>query len=389
MAVNDLTFNQLAGTLTAIVNQATGKSNLTPTNTSEFVSVAQVGLKTGYDPLATAISQVLGRTIFSMRPYSRKFKGLEVNEQKWGAITRKVVAIDKPFEADDRLALTDGASVDQYRVNKPQALQTNFYGANVYQKSLTIYRDQLDTAFQSPDDFQRFLGMVVQNASDQIEQAHESTARATIANFVGGKKANDAANVIHLLAEYNAQSGQELDAQTIYQDANFASFARWMYSRIATIGGMMAERSTKFHQNLTNTDIMRHTPVDEQRVFLYQPTLNQINSQVLSTTYNDNYLKIAKTEGVNFWQSINSPASISVTPMGLNADGTVSATAAQTVNNLFGVIADREALGYTTMSTWAANTPFNARGGYYNMFWHFTERYWNDFTENGVILLLD
>ena len=34
-------------------------------------------------------------------------------------------------------------------------------------------------------------------------------------------------------------------------------------------------------------------------------------------------------------------------------------------------------------------TPYNAAGKYWNTFFHFTERYWNDFTENGIVLLLD
>ena len=33
--------------------------------------------------------------------------------------------------------------------------------------------------------------------------------------------------------------------------------------------------------------------------------------------------------------------------------------------------------------------PFNARGGYTNFFWHFTDRYNLDLTENAVVLVLD
>ena len=141
---NDLTFNQLSTVLTAITNQATGVNNIEAVDTASFISVAQTALKTGYDPLTTAISQVLSKTIFSVRPYTRKFKGLNVSNQRYGNHVRKLLTIDKPFEDDDRLKLVDGESIDQYKVNKPKVLQTNFYGANQYQKSVTIYEDQLD-----------------------------------------------------------------------------------------------------------------------------------------------------------------------------------------------------------------------------------------------------
>lgn len=391
MAVNSLTFNQLSTVLNGIVSQATGVSNITPTNTSEFVSVAQTALKTGYDPVINAISQVLSRTIFAMRPYTRKFRGLEVDNQMYGNIVRKINTVDKNFEDDSRLTLTDGSSVDQYTVNKPEVIQTNFYGANVFQKSLTIFRDQLDSAFSGPDEFARFISMIMSNADDMIAQAHEATARATIGNFVGGKVTADANSVIHLLTEYNALTGSEFSSTTIYQPANFAPFMRWVASRVNSLCAWMTERTEKYHINLTGKPVMRHTPKADQRIYMYNPALEQINAMVKSNTYNADFLNIAYTEGVNYWQAVNTPDQIQVKPIYLNAaDGTLTtATDNVTVSDVFGVIADRDAMGYTIVNQWSSPSPFNAKGGYTNMFWHFTDRFWNDFMENGIILLLN
>ena len=68
-----MTFNQAAQLLNAIQQQATGQAALTATDLSEFVSAAQTTLRTGYSPVMQAISQVLSRTIFSIRPYRRRF----------------------------------------------------------------------------------------------------------------------------------------------------------------------------------------------------------------------------------------------------------------------------------------------------------------------------
>ena len=397
MAVNSLTFNQLATVLNSIVSQATGKTAITPTNTGEFTSVANVALSTGYDPLMTAISQVLSRTIFSIRPYTRKFGGLEVSEQQFGNVTRKLNIADKDFENDDRFALTDGESVDMFKVNKPSVLQTNFYGANIYQKSLTIYRDQLDNAFQNADEFGRFITMIMTNASDLLEQARENMARATLANFIGGKLEGDADNVIHLLTEYNALTGLNLTATSVYQPENFKAFVQWAYSRIAAISSLMTERSQKFHVNVTkwggasvDKSISRHTPYEYQKVYLYAPARFQMEMMALADTYHDGFLRLAYNETVNFWQSIDTPDSINVTPTYMtNTGGLTTAEEAVNQSDVFGVIFDRDAAGYTLVNQWSSPTPFNARGGYTNIFWHETARYWNDFTENGVVLLLD
>lgn len=389
MATNDLTFSQTATVLNSIVKQATGQTAQLPTNTAEFVSVAQTALKAGYDPVLNAISQVLSRTIFSIRPYNRKFAGLQVDNQKFGNITRKLNIADKDWEDDARFELVDGQSVDMFKVNKPNILQTNFYGANVYERSYTIFRDQLDNAFRSPEEFARFLTMVTSNCSDMIEQAHENLARATLANFIGGK-VSATNSVYHLLTEYNTLTGLNLTATSVFEPANYKAFMQWVYARVAAISALMTERSIKFQINVTGKEISRHTPYDRQKVFLYSPTAYQIESQVLADTYHDNYLRYAYNERVNFWQAIETPDTLNVIPTYLQADGTLTTPqAAVTVSKLFGCIIDEEAAGYTVVNTWSAPTPFNAKGGYSNVFFHFTDRFWNDFTEKGVILLLD
>lgn len=392
MAVNDLTFNQLSMVLNSIVQQATGQQAQQVTNTAEFVSVAQTALKTGYDPVLQAISLVLSRTIFSIRPYTRKFGGLMVSNQQFGNIVRKLNIADKDWEEDSRFELTDQNSVDMYKVNKPSILQTNFYGANVFEKSLTIFKDQLDCAFSSPEEFGRFLSMTMTNASDMIEQAHENLARATLANFIGGKISGDTASVIHLLTEYNTITGLKtpLTDETVYQPANFKPFMQWVYSRVASLSSLMTERTQKFHINVTGKEISRHTPVNKQKVYLYAPARYQTETMVLADVYHDNFLRMADNETVNFWQSIDKPDEINVQPVYLQADGTLkSDDSPVNQKGIFGVMFDEEAAGYTVVNQWSAPTPFNSKGGYSNIFWHFTDRYWNDFTENGIVLLLD
>lgn len=389
MAANDLTINQISTVLGEIVGQATGSKPMAVTDTSSFVTVAQIGLKTGYDTLATAISQVLSRTIFSTRPYNRKFGGLEVSNQRYGNHVRKLSPIDKGPEDDERYSLTEGGAVDHYKVSKPLVQQTNFYGANAYQRHQTTYRDQLDMAFRSPDEFASFLSMMLSNVSDMIEQDHENTARATVANLVGGAIDLAGANVIHCLTEYNAITGGKYTADTVLNPDTIAGFAKYLVSRINTIAKMLTERSNVFHQTIGGKTVMRHTPVERQKAYIYTDYLSKVYANVFSTVFNENYLKIADTEEVNFWQSITTPGSINVTPA--YTDGTSGdVVKGEAVNKpILATLFDEEAAGYTVVNQWTQNTPMNAAGGYYNTYWHFTDRYWNDFTENHVVFVLD
>ena len=279
-----------------------------------------------------------------------------------------------------------------YKVRKPKIVQTNFYGYNTFSDFVTRFREQLQVAFSGPEQLGEFWANLMVEWTNKHEQFHETMARTALLNFIGGKLAGDTSNVIHLLTEYKAFTGDEtLTAQNIYQPENYKAFVQWMYARIAVLTNMMTERSTKFHTNLDNSrNIMRHTPLSDQRVYLYAPTRYQTQMMALADTYHDNFLTLADNETVNFWQSIDEPDSINITPTYLLPAGTLQQhTAAIEQANVIGVIFDREAIGISTYAEEMSVTPYNSRGRYWNIWSSFTDRYWNDFTENGIVLLLD
>lgn len=386
--VNSMRFEDASAILNNIRKQVTGESAIAIENSADFVSVATTLLQSGYDPVLNAITQMVTKTIFSIRPYNRKFGGIKMDSDQWGAIVRKLSIADKDWDQDVRFDLVDGQSIDMYKVNKPNILQTNFYGQNVFEKNYTIFRDQLDNAFSGPNEFGRFMSMVVQNTSDMIEQAHESIARMTIANFVGGKVAANNA-VIHLITEYNEHTGASLTPGNVYNPTNFNDFIKWMYARVGTLTSLMSNRSQEFQINVTGKEIKRHTPYEMQKVYLYSPLLKEMDARVLADTFHEDFLKYADVEAVDFWQSIESTMSLNVKPSYMNAAGNIVEGENTSISNLAGVIFDRDAVGFTTIHNWSATTPFNAKGGYWNTFHHFTERWFNDFTEKGIILLLD
>ena len=390
MSVNTMNFEQAASVLNNIRKQVTGETAAAPVNTSQFISIGTTILQAGYEPTLSAITQMIAKTIFSIRPYNRKFGGIKMDEEQWGAIVRKLAIVDTDWETDTHYDLIDGQSLDHYVIKKSPVLQLNFYGQNVFERHMTIYTNQLDSAFADPSSFGRFMAMLTQNIMDMIEQNHESIARMTIGNFIGAKVSQNN-GVIHLLTEYNAETGitPALTATTVYDPQYFGDFCKWMFARIATLTSLMTERSQEFQINVTGKAINRHTPFEMQKVYIYAPLMNEMKSRVLSATFHPEFIDYADVEAVNFWQSIQSPMRLNVTPVYLKADGTYDTAAAQNIINLVGVIFDRDALGYTMVNERAAVTPLNAKGLYFNQYWHETSRWYNDQSEKGIVLLLD
>lgn len=388
MAVNELSFAQSAAILTDLYEQATGqKPTITVVDSGSFTTVAQMVLKTGYDTVINSISQVLSRTIFSIRPYTAKFNGIFVDSERWGNITRKINFVDGDVENDDREPLTDGASVDPWVINKPKVLQTNFYGFTKYQRHITIFKDQLDVAFSSPAEFARFISGVMTNVMNQLEQIKEAEARNCLINFIAGKAAGDAGNVINVLQAYKDETGTTLTPETMYADANYIPFMKWLYAYINGLTQLIAERTQNFHINVTGKEIMRHTPANKLKAYMSARAMNAIDSIGLPSIFGADRLKMIDFEPVVYWQNIADREKIVATPTVLKADGTLEKKAQTTVENIIGFLFDEEALGITRKSEWMQSTGMNPRGGYENIFYHFSVAMWNDFTENGIVLI--
>ena len=402
MSVNTLSFEQVSTVLTSIVQQATNQTVLTPTDTGSFVSVAQMAIRADRDAVMNAISNVLARTIFSIRPYSAKMTGLEMDTFRWGHMMRKLSIADTAWEDDPAYAWPvtydagqspatgDGEAVDPWTIKKPNVLQTNFYGASVYFDEMTITEDQLETAFTGPDQLGSFLSLLMTNLSNRLELSNEGLRRGLVCNAIAAMRAeNKAERNIHLLTEYNTLTGNSYTAADIYDPQNFPGFMKWMYARVAELTDLFTANSTMFQTVITGKPILRHTPLEMQRVYMYSPLLRQMEARVLADAYHDGFLKYANVEALPYWQSIGTKDTVKASPVYTGTDGSVVTGTATTVENVVGLIFDRDAMGMTILDRRVLSTPVNTKGLYRNIHVHAKQRVVFDSTEKCALLTLD
>ena len=402
MSVNTLTFEQCSTVLNSLVQQATGRASVINTE-ADFISVAQTALTLGKDVIFNTLSNVLARTIFAIRPYSASMKGLEKSLPQWGAYMRKfnIVASDwkdddaykypVTYDATETVPSGNGGSVDPWIINKREFIQTNFLGQSVFSDHYTIFEDQLETAFRNSEEFGQFLSMLTTDMSNKIELAKENLSRGLVSNFIGGLIAeNNSSRVVHLLTEYNTVTGGSYTATSIMLPANFAPFMKWVYGRIAGIASLFKEMSTRYQTTLNSKPVPRHTPYNKQKMYMLGQDRYQMDARVLADTFHDNYLKYADVETVNFWQGIETPDKIIVTPTYTNTSGVVTtAGSAITQTGVFAVLFDEDAMGWSMIHNKVIPTPINPRGEYRNMWYHMRLRCFSDNTEKGVLFLLD
>ena len=389
MPGGDLNIVQISTLLNTILGQAR-LNTAAVVDTSSFISVAQTALKCAPDVLLGSISQMFtNRDIISIRPYTRKFRGLERSAMEWGNAVRKLNYVDSPMEENPAWELTDGESVDMYTVKTTDILQTNFYGQATWEQEFSVFDYQLNIAFANPYSFQAFMSGMYQNKADQREQAHESLARATILNLIGGVLlGNTTDGNVKVLTLYNAENGTSLTKADVLKSENFPDFLRFFVATIKIYLKLMSERSQKFQINVTGKPITRHTPREDIMMYLYTPFFEKAKTMVYGDIFHENYMNIGNYEEVNFWQSIEDTQAINVTAAYTDATGAVKTGTADN-ENVLGIIFDREAAGYNTIINRSWTTPYNGKGAYTNNGSSFSDRYYNDFTEKAIVFTLD
>ena len=402
MAVG-MTFQDISAVLAEINKAATGQDPTSDIiNTSSFVSVAEATLRTGYDNLLNAISQVFTRTIFAVRPYRAQMLGLEKDGSAWGNHVRKINYFDSDPIKDTTYSLptngtvgteAGGDSVDPWIVERPKVLQTNYYGQSNYSRMYTRGLIQLNSAFQGPDQLAEFWSGMGTHMANQIEQDRENLARLLVVNRMAGMPSTSSASVIYLLDEYNAETGSKLTATTVFQPANFPDFARYAFARINDVSDMLRARTIKWHQNWaisgTNYNFMRHTPYDRQHLYLSSRLQRQIGARVLADTFNSGMLQYREMELVPYWQTPDNRETVQVKPIITSTAGSAYAASNNVgLANIVGVLFDDDAIGYTPIDSQVLATPVNARSRHVNFWYHYGWRWYNDFTENAVLFLL-
>ena len=398
---NSYTPTDVYALVNEIVSQATGSKSIAVVDTTSFVAVGAqlVGTQVAAENTLNAISTVLARTIFSQRPYRGSLDIMRVSEERWGAIVRKIIPLPTDAEKSndyntdvDGDQLADGESIDMFKINNPKVIQLSFWGTKKLQAHITRYRDQLSLAFTSEREFMAFIDAIMTEFFNSIERMNEGRSRLVLANAIGGTYAMLASApscVVDLTDAYNTKYGTSYTREqllTTYAE----SFLKFFVSQIKTYSSRLKDSTSLYHANIASSKILHHTPKAMQKMIMYEPYFIDSETQVLPTVFNEELLRIADYEGVNFWQDPLTPEKVIVKPTYLNvADGSnVDASEAITIDCVIGMLYDTEFMGVLPQFDYSSVSPFNSAGGYWNEYYHWRFLNFTDFTENHILFVM-
>ena len=400
--------------INAIAEEATGqKSTIQAVNTSTFVSVGESILRTGTENTLNAIGLVLGRTFMAVRPYEAKLKIFNtLNSGLYANRMRKISFYSRPAQAsgafNTNLYTNHAMGYDNgnnagvslptmWEQNQPVPMEFNFGGRSVWDDSTTIYEDQLQVAFRSETDFAAFMGGVMTEKGNDIEVQKESFNRALMLNYIGGiyDLNSIAGGAIDMALAFNTDNNTSYTRQDLLT-THFKEFLEYTIAKIKKLSNILTYRDMGYHWSPSKTiggvtyELLRHTPKAKQKLVMYRPFWIDAEAQVLPEIFNDQYLKPENYEGVDFWQNINDPTAVDITPAIPDTSDPTTQIAGSRVqlDYVLGILFDEDAAMVDYQLDASYSTPIEARKRYRNLWWHFAKNAINDFTEKGILLYI-
>ena len=398
----------ISAVLNSLIAQGAG-ANLTATDLSSTITVAQLAQNYGYETITGALSEILARTLIAIRPYDKiAFRNIETDSQTYGMLQRKISYYSSTFEKDESwnfavsgvgYDLKDGASVDMYKIHKQYPLEMRYGGIKVLEKVVTRFLYQYRVAFKDQTSFNQFVQGLAIELNNSIQRMKESRNRAIVLNFIGGLyNTGTSRSKVNLTQEYNTKFGTTYTSAEL-RTTHLKEFAAYVASRIKYDADMMEKDTDLFHLTPAKTDdsgnalqLLRHTPKSEQRLMMLAPFMYDIEKFVLPEIFHDGYLRMENYEAIPYWQSAEAgmEGSVNVTPNQLKvSDGTTVKGAAVTKPYVIGLLYDRPACVSSFRLEDTIPTPYNAAGAYYNTYYHFANDFQNDFTENGILYYME
>lgn len=384
--------NQIYTIVNEVNAEAFGENALSVVNTEGLISLGNAVLSStvNTESFLNTLVQRIGRTIISFRQYRNKLGDMVLNDFEYGAILQKIRVHLTDAETDPAYALADGQSVDPWVVNKPDVEQKLFVTRTPYLFHVTIARKQLKDAFINEAAMGAFIGAVFGQVRNSIEVSLENLGRACINNmiaeFTPGTPSGEGAvpttlnHEVALVTLYNTARGfKEGDAG--YVDADTAlfddAFMRYAVSVIKSYSDNLTDMSTLYNDG----SIESFTPREDQRLKVLTKFQRVLETVVQYSAFNEEMVELNAYSVVNFWQSAQTPGTVNIARA---SDG-----AEIEAENVIAVLYDRDALGIYKRDEDVLTTPVNARGLYYNTYYHQMELWFNDTSENFVYFTLN
>lgn len=393
--------NQISTMLNDVYGEVLGTDVIFKEDLSNIVSAGQIitassAFGDNFDNYAGKIIDKVGRSVFVDRVYRATDLGIWRDSWEYASMLEKIRCEVGDFEDNDEWKLLDGSDAgDAPDYNStdivgklfgfvPPTVQAKYFNLKTtFRNKISITRKQLRSAFNGAADMVRFIAMIENRIMTKQEVGKQELERRVVTNLACA--AYEGGNIVDL-----KPAGSTLTFEQALKDP---TTLRAIAEKITMTRKLMTEPSTQY--SITKK-FMNFTPEDLSRLIVLADVDVALKFNLYGDTYNEEFVKLNNYKTVPFWQgrkeqggnndALGARASVLATAVVEGENGAVSKTATVDIDNLVGVLFDRDA-AMICNSDPEVTSQYNADGNFTNYFYNYDCSYYNDFDENAIVFV--
>ena len=385
---------QIASLVNSVTKEISGEIPVMEEGLGNIVDVGNEIIDSSYiDNYVRKLSNQIGKTIFSVRPYSGSVPSVMMDNWEYGSILQKIDCEIPDVTENDSWNLINGNDYSPNTFYKP-AISSKFFNKRVtFEIPVSITERQIRESFLSGTQMNAFISMLMQTVENAMTINLDNLIMRTLNNMIGETFASEGMEVEELLPEplLGSVSGVKCINLTtcgrVVFDTENKMPREWMirnsdFIKDAVFEMMLyADRLSKVSTIFNIGGKQKFTPKEDLRIVMLSDFKSSMGVYLNSSLYHEEFTQLPKADIVPYWQGtgtsydLQSLSSIHVK----TSNGT-------TVNRkgIMAVMFDKLALGVTNLDS-RVQTQFNAKGEFYNNFFKFDVGLFNDFNENFIV----
>ena len=307
---------------------------------------------------------------------------------RFGAVVR-IINMEMPDLIENRswTQVTSGVTtIGSNTVYLPIVNQQLFGATDSWGVSIAYTGNQLDAAFENEAGLLEFESYVKLMAKNAIEVHRATMNSVNRNNYIGEKihagNTTGKVNVINLVEEYQRDHGNS--SMTVAQFFSSADALRYSVKTFKKYKDLLQDMSTLFTMDSNSKG--KFVPDDRFVFQVLSDFEGRLDSEVYSTTYHDEFVKLPLYRNVNAWQALRGLTTLTFED--LSAIDIVTAngdTVSQ--NGIVAMMVDKWAI----MHTMVQNRVGYQRDDIKNISmydYQFTDRYMNNLLLPGIIFVI-
>lgn len=357
-------------------------------------ATTQYGSEGMNQALKTIIDKV-GETIYQDGDITSGGFDIYATDAEYGSILEKIRVEAPDFDVNDAWNFSEnGGSTheEMFGYHALDAAAKYFNCTDTFRtKPYTITEKQLRSAFNSRSGMLQFIGRIEQRVIAKRRLAINLLSHKAVTALIA-EKLKDGNNVIDLLAEYVAETGD--NTVTVSNWRTSKAFLLFANTYMRTIADLMVEPTGLYN----NAGYVSQATDANRRFYLLSDFARAMESYVYRDSFNEDYVKLTGYKTIAYWQGVGSDRNRAnyLTRSTINAIPPSEGPAPESGTDTRLVVRQSNVVGciFSTMATMInaqqleTGIEYNNFDKWYNTVHMFDAGYFVDADENAVVFVI-